>query len=115
MNTIEQYDVVALLDDLPEENLQIGSVGAVIEKYNEDAFEVEFSDHITGITYAMVALRAEVQARVRMRRDGEPVGHPQPHGEDPIGRRVPLHDHIPQLAVLAGRVKEDTLAPDDGA
>ncbi len=57
MSIIDLYDVVALLETIPEKNLQQGSVGTVIEKYNEDAFEVEFSDHETGISYAMVVLK----------------------------------------------------------
>jgi len=57
VNTIEQYDQVAMLEDMPEENLRRGCVGVVIEKYSEDAFEVEFSDRGTGIDYAMVVLK----------------------------------------------------------
>ena len=57
MNTIEQYDEVAMLEDMPEENLRRGCVGVVIEKYNEDAFEVEFSEQSTGIDYAMAVLK----------------------------------------------------------
>ncbi len=57
MNVIEQYDTVALLDDIPEENLRRGCVGTVIEKYSGDEFEVEFFDRSTGITYAMVVLK----------------------------------------------------------
>jgi len=57
VNTIEQYDQMAVLVDIPEENLRRGCVGVVIEKYNEDAFEVEFSEQSTGIDYAMVVLK----------------------------------------------------------
>jgi len=56
---IRQYDVVALTEDLPEEHLLRGNVGTVIEIYAPDAFEVEFSESGTGITYAMCVLRAD--------------------------------------------------------
>jgi len=52
------YDVVALLQDLPEENLKRGQVGTLIEEWEPGVFEVEFSDP-NGITYAMVSLHAE--------------------------------------------------------
>ena len=39
------YDTVALLEDLSEENLWRGQVGAIVEIYNQgEAFEVEFVD-----------------------------------------------------------------------
>ena len=53
------YDAVALLEDLPEDSLVQGQVGYVIEIYAPEAFEVEFSDSKTGITYAMVVLRPD--------------------------------------------------------
>jgi hypothetical protein len=55
---LQQYDVVALLEDVPAEKLVRGHVGTIVEIYAPDAFEVEFSDHRTGITYAMCVLRA---------------------------------------------------------
>lgn len=57
MDVINQYDTVAVLEDIPEENLRRGSVGTVIEKYSEDAFEVEFYDRNTGVDYAMTVLK----------------------------------------------------------
>lgn len=59
MREIELFDTVALLEDLPEENLWRGQVGAVVEVYNDgEAFEVEFVD-TNGQTYGLLALRSE--------------------------------------------------------
>lgn len=52
------YDVVALLEDLPAYNLKRGQVGTLIEEWEPGIFEVEFAD-TNGVTYAMVALRAD--------------------------------------------------------
>ena len=51
-------DVVALLDDLPDEGLKRGQVGTIVEEWQPGVFEVEFAD-TNGVTYAMVALRAD--------------------------------------------------------
>ncbi len=59
MKEIKLFDSVALLEDLPEENLWRGQVGAVVEIYNYgEAFEVEFVD-TGGKTYGLLALRPE--------------------------------------------------------
>ena len=59
MREIKLFDGVALLENLPEENLWRGQIGAVVETYNEgEAFEVEFVD-TNGRTYGLLALRAE--------------------------------------------------------
>lgn len=55
MEQIELLDVVALTVDLPTVGLRRGQVGTVVERYSDDAFEVEFVDR-AGITYAMLAL-----------------------------------------------------------
>ncbi len=55
---MNQYDVVALLEDLPQEGLKRGQVGTVVEEWESGVYEVEFAD-TNGITYALVALRAE--------------------------------------------------------
>jgi hypothetical protein len=52
------YDVVALLEDVPADGLKRGQVGTLIEEWEPGVYEVEFSD-THGITYALVALRAE--------------------------------------------------------
>ncbi len=59
MRKIKLFDIVALLEDLPDENLWRGQVGAVVEVYdNGRAFEVEFAD-ANGTTYGLLALGAE--------------------------------------------------------
>jgi hypothetical protein len=52
---INIFDVVALLEDLPEKNLNRGQVGTVVEELAPDVYEVEFSD-AQGRTYAQQAL-----------------------------------------------------------
>ena len=46
-------------EDIPGEKLRRGSVGHVIEQWEDDVFEVEFSDKNTGVTYAMLALKGD--------------------------------------------------------
>ena len=43
MNQPELFDIVELLVDLSE-NLQTGVRGTIVERYGDDAYEVEFSD-----------------------------------------------------------------------
>ncbi len=50
-------DVVALLDNIPQEKLVRGQVGTIVERLSGETFEVEFSDN-EGRTYATIALRA---------------------------------------------------------
>jgi len=58
-STIYLLDVVALAEDLPEQNLYRGQVGTVVEELTNPkgvtAFLVEFSDD-DGRTYAMLPL-----------------------------------------------------------
>ncbi len=56
--TIRVLDVVALLEDLPQDGLRRGQVGTVVEALAPEVFEVEFSDN-EGRTYATLALRAD--------------------------------------------------------
>ena len=42
-NNFKLLDTVALIKDVPEKGLLKGQVGAVIEQWNEDVFEVEFT------------------------------------------------------------------------
>ena len=58
MSEIEMHAVVALIQDLPEERLVRGQVGAVVADLAPDVYEVEFCAR-GGVTYAMVALRAD--------------------------------------------------------
>lgn len=41
---IQPFDTVALLNAAPEDHLAAGQVGAVVEVYSPDDFEVEFVD-----------------------------------------------------------------------
>ncbi len=59
MSKLQQYDIVALTSDLPQENLWSGQVGTVVEIYNDgEAYEVEFVDK-DGHTYGLLTLRPE--------------------------------------------------------
>ncbi|MGB5596199.1 MAG: DUF4926 domain-containing protein [Crocosphaera sp.] len=51
-------DVVALLEDLPELGLYRGQVGTIVEEYEPNVFEVEFSD-TTGRAYALETLNTD--------------------------------------------------------
>ena len=55
-NEIHLLDVVALTMDIPKYNLFRGEIGAVVECYPNDGYEVEFVA-LDGYTYALVALR----------------------------------------------------------
>ncbi len=50
-------DIVALLEDLPEVSLIRGQVGTIVEEYEPDVFEVEFSD-TNGRAYAIETLNS---------------------------------------------------------
>lgn len=52
---INNLDVVALLKEMPHQNLLRGQIGTVVEKYTETDFEVEFSDN-GGKTIAILLL-----------------------------------------------------------
>ena len=54
---IQLLDVVALTMDIPKHNLFRGEIGAVVECYPNDGYEVEFIS-LDGYTYALVALRS---------------------------------------------------------
>ncbi len=57
-NKVKLLDVVALNQELPEKDLQLGQVGTVVEVLAPDVYEVEFTDN-DGRTYAELALRVE--------------------------------------------------------
>jgi len=44
MTSPELFDVVELLVDLPEDNLSAGVRGAIVECYDDDNYEVEFTN-----------------------------------------------------------------------
>lgn len=56
MRNVKLFDSVALLLDLPEENLERGQIGAIVDVYKGgEAYEVEFVDTY-GQTYGLVTL-----------------------------------------------------------
>jgi hypothetical protein len=68
MDEIKLLDVVALTENLQSEGLRRGEVGTVVEKWNDDVFEVEFSDE-TGKAYAFAAVPAEKLMKLYFRKD----------------------------------------------
>lgn len=52
------FDVIELLVDVPESNLRAGDHGAVVEKYSDRAYEVEFAN-LQGETLALCNLSTE--------------------------------------------------------
>lgn len=55
---LKLLDVVALLQDMPENNLTTGQVGTIVEELGEGAYEVEFSDK-KGRTITNLALKKQ--------------------------------------------------------
>lgn len=55
MNEPELFDVIELLVDLPEYNLSLGVQGAIVERYADNTYEVEFTNQ-DGETLALVPL-----------------------------------------------------------
>jgi len=68
MAEIKLLDVVALVEDLPEQGLQRGEVGTVVEIWKDGAFEVEFSDD-SGEAYSFAPLRADQLMKLLFRKD----------------------------------------------
>ncbi|MDT5122903.1 MAG: hypothetical protein QOC96_2385 [Acidobacteriota bacterium] len=69
MNDIKLHDTVALLVDLPEQELKRGAVGTVVEVFEQTAhhpagYIVEFVDEATGTAYAQADItnRAHLMA-----------------------------------------------------
>lgn len=54
-DNLNLLDVVALTEDIPEHNLWRGEIGAIVECYPNDGYEVEFVAQ-DGYTYALVTL-----------------------------------------------------------
>ena len=67
MASIRELDTVVLVRDVPEAGLQAGDLGAVVQVYAEDAFEVEFVT-ASGRTQALETLTS---ADVRPVRDDD--------------------------------------------
>lgn len=58
-HAIKQFDIVALIHDLPEYHLKKGQVGTVVDVLaNGEAFEVEFCDR-DGRTLESLGLRSD--------------------------------------------------------
>lgn len=55
--TLALLDTVVLTRDLPDSGLRSGDVGAIVEVYDDDAYEVEFVTG-SGETRALLALSA---------------------------------------------------------
>lgn len=55
---IKLLDVVALTEDLPELKLYRGQVETIVEVYESESFEVEFSN-AQGRAYALETLKAD--------------------------------------------------------
>jgi hypothetical protein len=68
MDEIKLLDVVALTENLQSEGLRRGEVGTVVEKWDDDVFEIEFSDD-TGKAYAFVAVPAGKLIKLYFRKD----------------------------------------------
>jgi hypothetical protein len=71
MSEIKQLDVIALLQDIPDEGLLRGDVGTVVEVFADrpdrsGGFLVEFSDR-QGRAYAFADLRADQIVKLRYR------------------------------------------------
>jgi len=54
----ELYDVIELLTDLPQVEIKAGQLGTIVDKHNENAYEVEFAND-GGETLALLALTPE--------------------------------------------------------
>jgi hypothetical protein len=55
---IKLLDTVVLTKDLPEHDLKCGDIGAVVEVYAPDGYEVEFVTG-SGHTQALITLRSD--------------------------------------------------------
>ena len=86
------YDVVALTEDFPQQNLARGQVGTVVEQLADDVYEIEFCDN-DGRTYAMLTARRDQLIVLRY----EPLA---------VGMQAPLHrpPRIPRLGSLLSEV-----------
>lgn len=54
----ELFDVVELLVTLPDKNLHVGARGAIVDRYDDGTYEVEFSDSY-GETIDLCVLSSE--------------------------------------------------------
>jgi hypothetical protein len=68
MDEIKVLDVVAVLEDVPQDGLRRGEVGTVVERWKDGVFEVEFS-YNSGNAYALTALRPDQLKKLHFRKD----------------------------------------------
>lgn len=54
----ELFDVIELLTDLPQVDIKAGQLGTIVEKHDENAYEVEFSNS-QGETLAFLAVKTD--------------------------------------------------------
>jgi len=66
-DVLKLLDVVALTEYLPEHNLWRGEIGAIVECYPNDGYEVEFVAQ-DGYTYALVTLRGHQLMTLKQKR-----------------------------------------------
>lgn len=81
MDEIKVLDVVALKEDLPEHGLRQGEVGTVVERWNDGAYEIEFSDD-SGEAYAFAALPSNQLLKLHFQKLDSiepPPLHPEAH------------------------------------
>ena len=57
MNNFKILDVVAILNAVPGKNLTAGQVGTIVEKLEDDCYEVEFAGN-NGETYETAAINS---------------------------------------------------------
>lgn len=58
MTKLGEYDIVALIEDIPDQNLVKGEVGTIVNYLARGVFLVEFADE-DGVTYALPVVREE--------------------------------------------------------
>ena len=67
MPEIEEFDAVALREDLPEHGLLRGQMGTVVMVHTPHDYEVEFVDQ-EGYTYALLQLSSDKLIRIHRHR-----------------------------------------------
>jgi len=70
MDRIENLDIVALLKNLPEENLKRGDIGTIVEILDENNFLVEFSDS-NGRTVKMAEMESSILMKLNFKFEPE--------------------------------------------
>lgn len=84
---LQLLDVVALKDDLPNNNLLAGQVGTIVEFLAPEVYEVEFSDD-DGQTYAMLPLHSSQLLQLKYTSTPETLAMSNPIYQDGEGDNV---------------------------